>query len=86
MENLEPPLSTRSFTSFKCWRKRMCINSQVSCRIGFSTSDDTNFFFFFFRFGPVIEVWLARHPPCFAFVVYRHREDAEMAQQELNGA
>lgn len=33
-----------------------------------------------------MEVWLARNPPCFAFIVYRHREDAELAARELDGA
>lgn len=30
------------------------------------------------------EVWLARNPPCFAFIVYTKREDAEKAIQETN--
>jgi len=39
----------------------------------------------FEKFGPLVEVWLARNPPCFAFVVYRHKEDADEAVQEMNG-
>lgn len=39
----------------------------------------------FEKFGPLFEVWLARSPPCFAFVVYRHKEDAEEAIREMNG-
>ena len=39
----------------------------------------------FEKFGPLFEVWLARSPPCFAFVVYRHKEDAEDAVREMNG-
>ena len=39
----------------------------------------------FEKFGPISEVWLARNPPCFSFVVYRHKEDAEEAVREMNG-
>lgn len=39
----------------------------------------------FEKFGPLAEVWLARNPPCFAFVVYRHKEDAEEAIREMDG-
>ena len=40
----------------------------------------------FEKFGPLIEVWLARNPPCFAFVVYRHKEDAEEAIRDMDGS
>ena len=39
----------------------------------------------FDKFGPINEVWMAKNPPCFAFIVYRHSEDAEQAVRELNG-
>ena len=39
----------------------------------------------FKKFGPLLEVWLAHNPPCFAFVVYQYSEDAEEAIQEMNG-
>ena len=39
----------------------------------------------FEKFGPLIEVWVARNPPCFAFLVYRHKEDAEEAIRDMNG-
>ena len=39
----------------------------------------------FEKFGPTVEVWLARNPPCFAFIVYRHKEDAEEAIREMDG-
>ena len=39
----------------------------------------------FEKYGPLFEVWLARSPPCFAFIVYRHKEDAEDAIREMNG-
>ncbi|XP_025085024.1 transformer-2 protein homolog beta-like isoform X2 [Pomacea canaliculata] len=39
----------------------------------------------FDKFGSVQELWLARTPPCFAFVVYRHRDDAQRAVTEMNG-
>ena len=40
----------------------------------------------FGRFGKLDEVWLARNPPCFAFVVYQRKESAEMAIREMDGA
>ncbi|KAL3842035.1 hypothetical protein ACJMK2_020100 [Sinanodonta woodiana] len=39
----------------------------------------------FERFGPLIEVWVAKNPPCFAFVVYKYKEDAEKAIQDMDG-
>ena len=39
----------------------------------------------FTKFGDYKEVWLARNPPCFAFVVYKHRSDAEQAIKEMDG-
>lgn len=39
----------------------------------------------FEKFGPLIEVWVARNPPCFAFIVYKYREDAEKALREMDG-
>ncbi len=39
----------------------------------------------FEKFGPLIEVWVARNPPCFAFIKYKYREDAERAVQEMDG-
>ena len=33
----------------------------------------------FEKFGKLREVWVARIPPCFAFVVFKHQEDAEDA-------
>lgn len=39
----------------------------------------------FEKFGPLIEVWVARNPPCFAFIVYKYREDAEKAIREMDG-
>ena len=40
----------------------------------------------FKKFGPLSEIWMARTPPCFAFAVYRNREDAEDAVRGMNGA
>lgn len=34
----------------------------------------------------MLEVWVAENPPCFAFVVYQEKEDAEDAIEEMNGA
>lgn len=39
----------------------------------------------FEKFGPLNEVWVARNPPCFAFIVFKYREDAERAVQEMDG-
>lgn len=33
----------------------------------------------FEKYGKVSDVWLARNPPCFAFVVFNNREEAEDA-------
>jgi arginine/serine-rich splicing factor 7 len=40
----------------------------------------------FGKFGPLKEIWMARSVPCFAFCVYRYREDAEEAQRKSDGA
>ena len=39
----------------------------------------------FEKFGPLIEVWVAKNPPCFAFVVYKYKDDADMAIREMDG-
>lgn len=39
----------------------------------------------FKKFGPLVEVWMAKVPPCFAFIVFRDREDAEEAIRAMNG-
>ena len=39
----------------------------------------------FEKFGKVVEVWMARNPPCFAFVVFRNRDDAEDAIRDVDG-
>ena len=39
----------------------------------------------FERYGPLIEVWVARNPPCFAFVVFKYKDDAEASIRELDG-
>ncbi|ESO96626.1 hypothetical protein LOTGIDRAFT_88358, partial [Lottia gigantea] len=39
----------------------------------------------FEKFGPITEVWVARNPPCFAFVIFRHIEDAESAIRDCDG-
>ena len=39
----------------------------------------------FGKYGPLREIWMARSVPCFAFVVFRHREDAEEAQRKVDG-
>ncbi len=39
----------------------------------------------FNKFGETRELWLARYPPCFAFIVYKHKSDAEKAIKEMDG-
>lgn len=39
----------------------------------------------FAKFGEFKEVWLARNPPCFAFVVFKHKQDAEDAIKDIDG-
>lgn len=39
----------------------------------------------FKKYGPLVEVWMANVPPCFAFVVFRDKEDAEEAIRDMNG-
>jgi len=39
----------------------------------------------FGKYGPLREIWMARSVPCFAFVVFRYREDAEEAQRKVDG-
>ncbi|CAI9744134.1 arginine-rich splicing factor 7-like [Octopus vulgaris] len=39
----------------------------------------------FEKFGKLLEVWVAKSPPCFAFIVYKYREDADAAIKEMDG-
>merc|ERR1719468_1268727 len=39
----------------------------------------------FSKFGEYRELWLARNPPCFAFIVYKHRSDGEEAISAMDG-
>ncbi|CAF0956644.1 unnamed protein product [Rotaria magnacalcarata] len=39
----------------------------------------------FDTFGPLVDCWVARNPPGFAFIVYKHADDAERAVEELDG-
>lgn len=39
----------------------------------------------FSKFGKLREVWVARIPPCFAFVVFKYQEDAEEAVARMDG-
>ena len=38
----------------------------------------------FGRFGEISEVWMAKNPPCFAFVVFKDKEDASDAVREMD--
>ncbi|CAF0777080.1 unnamed protein product [Adineta steineri] len=39
----------------------------------------------FSKFGTINEVWMATNPPCFSFVNFKHRHDAEDAMQAMDG-
>nr|XP_045612474.1 arginine/serine-rich coiled-coil protein 2-like isoform X1 [Procambarus clarkii] len=39
----------------------------------------------FEKYGRLREIWMARNPPCFAFVVYAHQKDADRALKETDG-
>jgi len=38
----------------------------------------------FRKFGDIKEVWMAKNPPCFAFVVFKNKEDAACAVKEMD--
>jgi len=40
----------------------------------------------FSKYGKILETWVAENPPCFAFIVFQEKEDAEDALEEMNGA
>ncbi|UJR21319.1 hypothetical protein I4U23_024410 [Adineta vaga] len=39
----------------------------------------------FGKYGKINEVWMATNPPCFAFVNFKHRADAEEAIRAMDG-
>ncbi|CAF1138607.1 unnamed protein product [Adineta steineri] len=39
----------------------------------------------FTKYGIINEVWVATNPPCFAFVNFKHRSDADKAIREVDG-
>ena len=39
----------------------------------------------FGRYGPLLEIWMARSSPCFAFVVFRYKDDALNACRAVDG-
>ena len=39
----------------------------------------------FGRFGDILDLWMARTHPCFAFIVFRHRGDALRAIKQMDG-
>jgi arginine/serine-rich splicing factor 7 len=38
----------------------------------------------FKKFGELQEVWLAKNPPCFAFAVFKNKDDAQAAVKEMD--
>jgi len=40
----------------------------------------------FMKYGPLKEIWLASYAPFYAFIVFRHRMDAQEAAEEADGA
>lgn len=39
----------------------------------------------FRKFGELKEVWMAKNPPCFAFCVFKNKDDAALAVKEMDG-
>ena len=39
----------------------------------------------FGKYGELKEVWMAKNPPCFAFIVYKSSSDATNALREVEG-
>ena len=39
----------------------------------------------FNKFGPLVEIWMAKSVPCFAFVVFKKKEDAYEACRAADG-
>ncbi len=39
----------------------------------------------FSRYGVIEEIWLAKNPPCFAFIVFQNKSEADDAQREMDG-
>lgn len=39
----------------------------------------------FKSYGSITDVWVARNPPGFAFLVFKHADDAERAVRKLHG-
>ncbi|CAF0944782.1 unnamed protein product [Brachionus calyciflorus] len=39
----------------------------------------------FSKFGELKEVWMAKNPPCFAFIVFSNKSDANEALREMDG-
>ena len=38
----------------------------------------------FSKYGTLKEVWMAKNPPCFGFVVFENKEDAATAMREMD--
>lgn len=39
----------------------------------------------FGKYGTLREIWMARNPPCFAFVVFKHQDSADKAAKDCDG-
>ncbi len=39
----------------------------------------------FGKYGVIEEIWLAKNPPCFAFIVFQNKSEADDAQREMDG-
>ena len=39
----------------------------------------------FRKFGEIEEVWMAKNPPCFSFIVFKNKDDADESIREMNG-
>ena len=38
----------------------------------------------FSKFGPIRDTWMAKNPPCFAFIVFKDKNDAQLAVNEMD--
>jgi arginine/serine-rich splicing factor 7 len=39
----------------------------------------------FNKYGDLKETWMAKNPPCFAFIVFKNKDDAALALKEMDG-
>lgn len=70
------------------WKVQIIAAINISYCLGFVIDVDTrkrDLERVFEKYGRLREIWMARNPPCFAFVVYAHQKDADRALKETDG-